>query len=317
MSQIGYMFLGAGLTSYGNSMFHLMTHAFFKALLFLAAGIVIHSLVGEQDMRRMGGLRHLLPRTYTAMLVGALALAAIPPFAGFFSKDPLLAAALDAGAYGQLLWLAGLAGTLLTGLYVFRMIFIVFGGEPSPFVREHLHRPGHTMPALWMAWPVGVLAVLSAVGGWLQFDGLWHPLSDFIEPVAVSGVEASGVQDALTTVLAVALSLTGIAIAWWIYSARRAEVPRFELGQRVLEHKFYFDELYDAVFYRPAVWLAHALMRFVEGPFIGGSIRELTEGTRVLATRVSETQTGLLRTYALALGSGAAILTLVFLVVRA
>ena len=173
------------------------------------------------------------------------------------------------------------------------------------------------MPALWMAWPVGVLTVLSVVGGWLQFDGLWHPLSDFLEPVAVSGVEPSGLQDALTSVLAVALSLTGIAAAWWIYSARRAEVPRFELGQRVLEHKLYFDELYDAVFYRPAVSLAHGLMRFVEGPFIGGSIRELTEGTRVLATRVSETQTGLLRTYALALGSGAAILTLVFLVARA
>ena len=317
MSQIGYMFLGAGLTSYGNSMFHLMTHAFFKALLFLAAGIVIHSLVGEQDMRRMGGLRHMLPRTYTAMLVGALALAAIPPFAGFFSKDSLLAAALEAGTYGRLLWLAGLAGTLFTGLYAFRMIFVVFGGEPSPFVREHLHRPGHTMPALWMAWTVGALAVLSVVGGWLQFAGLWHPLSDFIEPVAVSGVEPSGLQDALTSVLAVGLSLVGIVTAWWFYSARRAEVPRFEVGRQLLEHKFYFDELYDAVLYRPAVWIAHALIGFVEGPLIGGSIRGLTEGTRVVATRVTEAQTGLLRTYALALGSGAAILTLVFLVVRA
>jgi NADH-quinone oxidoreductase subunit L len=317
MSQIGYMFLGAGLTSYGNSMFHLMTHAFFKALLFLAAGIVIHALVGEQDMRRMGGLRKLLPRTYTATLVGALALAAIPPFAGFFSKDSLLAAALDAGAYGRLLWLAGLAGTFLTGLYIFRMVFIVFGGEPSPFVREHLHRPGHTLPALWMAWPVGALAVLSVVGGWIQFAGLWHPISDFIEPVAVSGVEPSGVQDALTSVLAVALSAAGIGVAWWIYSARRAGVPRFQLGQRVLEQKFYFDEVYDAVFYRPAVQLANALARFVEGPLIGGSIRGLADGTRVLAGRITEAQTGLLRTYVLAVGSGAAILTLVFLAVRA
>jgi NADH-quinone oxidoreductase subunit L len=317
MSQIGYMFLGAGLASYGNSMFHLMTHAFFKALLFLGAGIVIHALVAEQDMRRMGGLGRLLPKTYAAMLVGALALAGIPPLAGFFSKDSLLAAALDAGPYGQLLWAAGLAGTFLTGLYTFRMIFIVFGGEPSPFVREHLHRPGHTMPALWMAWTVGALAVLSAVGGWIQFAGLWHPISDFIEPVAVSGVEPSGLQDAVTSVLAVGLGLTGIGIAWWIYSARRAEVPTFALGQQVLEHKLYFDELYDAVFYRPGVWVAHAALRFVEGPLIAGSIRGLTEGTRLVATRVTEAQTGLLRTYALALGSGAAILTLVFLAVRA
>jgi NADH-quinone oxidoreductase subunit L len=317
MSQIGYMFLGAGLTAYGNSMFHLMTHAFFKALLFLGAGIVIHALVMEQDMRKMGGLGRMLPRTYAAMLIGALALAAMPPFAGFFSKDSLLAAALEAGTYGQLLWVVGLAGTFLTGLYAFRMIFIVFGGEPSPFVREHLHRPDHTMPALWMAWTVGALAVLSVVGGWIQFAGLWHPLTDFIEPVAAPGVEPSGLQDAVTSVLSVGLGLLGIGIAWWVYSARRAEAPRWEPGQRLLEHKFYFDELYDAVFYRPAAWSAEGAIRFVEGPLIAGSIRGLTEGSRALATRVTEVQTGLLRTYALVLGSGAAVLTLVFLVVRA
>jgi len=317
MSQIGYMFLGAGLTTYPNAMFHLMTHAFFKALLFLGAGIVIHSLVAEQDIRRMGGLARVLPKTYTAMIVGALALAGIPPLSGFFSKDALLAAALDAGAYGVLLWVVGLIGTFLTALYAFRMIFIVFGGDPSPFVREHLHRPGHTIPALWMAWTVGALTVLSVIGGWIQFSPFWHPLTDFLEPVAVPGIEPSGVEEVVTSVLAVALGIAGIAVAWWIYSARRAEVPRWELGQRVLEHKLYFDELYDAVFYRPAVWLATATSRFVEGPLIAGSIRELTEGTRLLATRLSDVQTGLLRTYALALGGGAAILTLVFLVVRA
>jgi NADH-quinone oxidoreductase subunit L len=317
MSQIGYMFLGAGLTAYGNSMFHLMTHAFFKALLFLGAGIVIHALVGNQEMRNMGGLGRILPKTFAAMLIGALALAGIPPLAGFFSKDPLLAAALDAGAYGQVLWAVGLAGTFLTGLYAFRMIFIVFGGEPSPFAREHLHRPGHTMPALWMAWTVGALAVLSVIGGWIQLSPFWHPLSNFLEPVAAPGIEPSGLQDAMTSVLSVGLGALGIGIAWWIYSARRAAVPRFAFGQRVLEHKFYVDELYDTVFYRPAAWLAAAAIRFVEGPLISGSIRGVTEGARLLAARVTEAQTGLLRTYALALGSGAAILTLVFLAVRA
>jgi NADH-quinone oxidoreductase subunit L len=316
MSQIGYMFLGAGLTAYGNSMFHLMTHAFFKALLFLAAGIVIHALVGEQDMGRMGGLGRVLPKTYVAMLVGALALAAIPPFAGFFSKDPLLAAALNAGAYGQLLWVVGMAGSFLTALYIFRMIFIVFGGEPSPFVREYLHRPGHTMPALWMAWTVGALAVLAVVGGWIQFSPFWHPVSDFLAPVAEPGVEPTGTEDAVTSVLAVGLAVVGVGIAWWIYSARRAEVPRWAFGQQLLEHKFYFDELYDAVFYRPAVFAANAAISFVEGPLISGSIRELTEGTRLVASRLSDAQTGLLRTYALALGSGAALLTLVFLAVK-
>jgi len=297
-------------------MFHLMTHAFFKALLFLAAGIVIHALVAEQDIRKMGGLGQVLPKTLTAMLIGALALAAIPPFAGFFSKDPLLAAALDAGAYGQLLWVVGLVGSFLTALYIFRMIFIVFGGEPSPFVREHLHRPGHTMPALWMAWTVGALAVLSVVGGWIQFPPFWHPISDFLAPVAEPGVEATGTEDAVTSVLSVAVAVVGIGIAWWIYSARRAEVPRWAFGQQLLEHKFYFDEIYDAVFYRPAVFAANAAIAFVEGPLISGSIRELTEGTRLVASRLSDAQTGLLRTYALALGSGAALLTLVFLAVK-
>src|SRR5207237_8388834 len=130
MSQIGYMFLGAGIGAYANAMFHLMTHAFFKALLFLAAGIVIHALAGEQDIRKMGGLRLLMPWTWVAMLVGGLALAGMPPLSGFFSKDSILAAALDRGWYGDVLFAAGMAGTFLTGLYTFRMIFVVFGGEP-------------------------------------------------------------------------------------------------------------------------------------------------------------------------------------------
>src|SRR5262245_54809447 len=168
MSQIGYMFLGAGVGSYPNAMFHLMTHAFFKALLFMTAGIVIHALVDEQDIRKMGGLRQLAPKTYWAFVVGALALVGIFPFAGFFSKDAILAAALAHGGwYGYLLWAAGLAGTFLTGLYAFRLLFIVFWGEPSAFVREHFHALGRDVVGISLAVPVGVLAVLSVFGGWL------------------------------------------------------------------------------------------------------------------------------------------------------
>jgi NADH-quinone oxidoreductase subunit L len=316
MSQIGYMFLAAGLTSYGNAEFHLMTHAFFKALLFLAAGIVIHSLVMEQDMRRMGGLGRLLPKTYTAMLVGALALCGIPPLSGFFSKDSILASALDAGLYGQILWAAGLVGAFLTAVYTFRMIFLVFGGEPSPFAREHFHAPRHDEPSFWMAWTVGALAVLAVIGGWIQIAGLWHPLSDFLEPVAEPHVEPTGLQDLLTSVLAVGLAIAGIALAWWLYSARRARVPQQPALQRLLERRFYWDEAYDLVFYRPAAWLAAAAYRFVELPLIAGSIRGLTFGARVLSGRTTEVQTGLLRTYVLLLGSGAAILAFIFLAVR-
>ena len=143
MSQIGYMFLAAGIGAYGNAMFHLMTHAFFKALLFLAAGIVIHALAGEQDIRKMGGLRDALPRTYLFMLIGSLALAGIFPFAGFWSKDSILASALASGTYGFVLFVAGLIGAFLTGLYTFRMIFLVWRGDRSPYAREHLHDTSH------------------------------------------------------------------------------------------------------------------------------------------------------------------------------
>src|SRR5206468_1978766 len=158
MSQIGYMFLGVGLGAYANGMFHLLTHAFFKALLFMAAGIVIHALAGEQDIRNMGGLRELMPFTRLCFLVGSLALVGVFPFAGFFSKDSILAAAMDHGWYGYLLWVAGLAGTLLTGLYTFRMYFLVFRGERSGYVREHFV-PGHGEGPFSMTAPVAILAV--------------------------------------------------------------------------------------------------------------------------------------------------------------
>src|SRR5919204_458031 len=244
MSQIGYMFLGAGLGAYANGMFHLMTHAFFKALLFMAAGIVIHALAGEQDMRKMGGLRHFLPRTYGAFLVGALALAGVPPFAGFFSKDSILAAALAHGWYGQILWVAGMIGAFLTGLYTFRMLFMSFWGEPSPFVREHFHALRRDVVGVSLAVPVGVLTLLAAFGGWLQFAGIWTPVSDWLEPVAPALVDASSLQEAASSVIAVALGIAGIGVAWWIYGARRAEAPK---SLPLFERKFYFDELYDAL----------------------------------------------------------------------
>jgi NADH-quinone oxidoreductase subunit L len=317
MSQIGYMFLGAGLGAYASAMFHLMTHAFFKALLFLAAGIVIHALVGEQDIRKMGGLRAYLPRTWLAMLVGALALSGIPPFAGFFSKDSILAGALDAGAYGQLLFAAGLAGAFLTGLYTFRMVFIVFGGDPTPYAREHFHRPetGGEGP-FSMTSTVAVLAVLSVIGGWLQFAGLWHPLSDFLEPAAESLIEPSGTQDLVTSILAVGLGLAGMLLAWQLYGVRRARLPEARFWRALLEHKFYFDEAYDLVFYRPASTVAHLLTRGVERPLVLGGVDDVATATRTVAGRFREIQTGLVRTYALALASSVAVLLLVFVLAR-
>ena len=316
MSQIGYMFLAAGLGAYASSMFHLMTHAFFKALLFLAAGIVIHALIGEQDMRKMGGLREFLPKTYWAFLIGALALTGIPPLSGFFSKDPILAAALDSGWYGQILFAVGVAGAFLTGLYTFRMVFMVFGGEPSAWAREHFHRPERTEPWAWMAWTVGALTVLAAIGGWIQIPGLWTPISDFLDPVAEPLVEPSGAQELVASVIAVAVGLAGIAVAWAAYSARTLSIPRALAVRAVLEHKFYFDELYDRVFYRPSVALAVALRDWVERPVLLGSIDSIATGARRLGSELSDVQTGLVRTYALAIAGSVTILALVFVWVR-
>ena len=158
MSQIGYMFLAAGVGAYAAAMFHLVTHAFFKALLFMAAGIVIHHLSGEQDMRKMGGLKDHLPKTWLAFLVGSLALVGLPPFAGFLSKDAIIAAALTDDTSSALLGVVALAGTFLTGLYTFRMFFLVWYGEPSPEVRDAAEHPQHEDRVVTVAlgWPVGI-----------------------------------------------------------------------------------------------------------------------------------------------------------------
>jgi NADH-quinone oxidoreductase subunit L len=316
MSQIGYMFLGAGLGSYANGMFHLMTHAFFKALLFMAAGIVIHALAAEQDIRRMGGLRKLMPFTYRAFLIGSLALVGIFPFAGFFSKDSILAAAMDRGAYGYVLWIAGLAGTFLTGLYTFRLLFLVFGGEASAFVHEHFHAPRRDVVGVTMALPVAALALLSIIGGWVQFSPWWHPVETWLQTVAEPVVTPESWQEWISIALSLVLGLGGIVAAWLLYGARRVAVPRLALARRTLEHKFYFDELYDLLFHRPAVWAARRLGSWVERPLISGSVIELGDETRDLGGLVARLQTGLLRTYALAIASSVAVLAIIFVAVK-
>jgi NADH-quinone oxidoreductase subunit L len=321
MSQIGYMFLGAGLGAYGNGMFHLMTHAFFKALLFLAAGLVIHHLANEQDIRRMGGLRKAMPRTTIAFLVGSLALVGIPPLSGFFSKDSILASALASGGYGQLLFAAGLVGALLTGLYTFRLFFLVFGGEPSPLVQEHDHGPAHGEGPWTMTAPVAVLTVLAVIGGWVQIAGIWHPFGEWLDPIAVGRehlalVEPTVTQDYVTSALAVGLGVAGIWVAWMLYGARTWPVPRLAAVQEALEHKLWFDELYDAIFFKPAVLVSRLFRRVVEEPLIGGSIEGVTAGARNAGGAVGEAQTGYLRSYALAIAAGVAVLVVVFVAVQ-
>jgi NADH-quinone oxidoreductase subunit L len=313
MSQIGYMFVGAGVGAYSSAMFHLMTHAFFKALLFLAAGIVIHALAGEQDMRRMGGLGEPLRFTRNVFLVGSLALVGIPPLAGFFSKDSIIAATLTKGAFGYCLFAACLAGAFLTGLYTFRMFFIVFGGARSAFAQEHLHLEGDLDGPISMIWTVGVLALLSATAGLLQFTPLWHPITTWLDPVVPNTADPSGTQEAIASVCAVGLGLAGIWVAYAAYVAKTLRVPK-PVG--LFEKKFYWDELYDLVFYKPADLISRGLGRFFEQPVIAGSLGDLKLGFRLGAGELSRVQNGLVRAYVLALASGVALLALVFISTR-
>jgi NADH-quinone oxidoreductase subunit L len=267
-------------------------------------------------MRRMGGLKRFLPGTYRAFLIGALALTGIPPLSGFFSKDSILASALAGGWYGQLLFAVGIAGAFLTGLYTFRMVFLVFGGDPSPYAREHFHQPERSAPWLWMGSTVAVLTVGAAIAGWVQIAGLWTLVSDFLDPVAEPLVEPSGAQELLASLLAVGVGIVGVIVAWAVYSAGTVSVPRAPAVRALLEHKFYFDEVYDWVFYRPTVFLAVTLRDYVERPVLLGSIDSLAAGARRIGSEVTELQTGLVRTYALAIAGSVTVLALVFVWVK-
>ncbi len=318
MSQIGYMFLAVGLGAFGAGLFHLMTHAFFKALLFMAAGVVIHALAGEQDIRRMGGLGKALPWTYRCFLVGALALAAIPPFAGFFSKDAILASAAGAGTLGWILWGVGVTGAFLTALYTFRLVFVVFFGEPAAD-QPHLHKERFEGP-LSMMWPVGVLTVGAIVSGLLQFPGGWAGVDTWIEPVAESIHEVSGATAWFSALTALGLAIAGIVLAWFLYGRRRSEVPariraRLPWPTKTLEHKLYFDEAYDFAFYEPSSRFALLLTRFVEKPIFLASLGEIGFEVREIGSKLAAAQNGLVRTYALAVAVGLAVMLVVFLAV--
>jgi NADH-quinone oxidoreductase subunit L len=313
MSQIGYMFVGAGLGAYPNAMFHLMTHAFFKALLFLAAGIAIHAVVGEQDIRKLAGVGKLMPFTKWVFLVGSLALVGIFPFAGFFSKDSIIASALDHGWYGDVIYVACLVGAFLTGVYAFRLFFIVFTGEPSAFAREHFHSHHDQEGPISMLWTVGTLGVLSVVGGLLQFAPIWHLLSTWLNPVDAPIAEPTSTQEWVTSALAILIGLAGIGVAWAMYAAKRVRVPR---SLTLFEKKFYWDELYDLIWYRTGDLVARGLYALVEAPLIGGSIAAVTGVVGLGSRELSVAQNGLVRSYALALASGLAVLAVVFLAVR-
>ncbi len=315
VSQIGYMIMAAGLGLYGSSMFHLLTHAFFKALLFLAVGIVIHALAGQQSLDRMGGLRRLLPLANAGVLVGCLAIAGIPPFSGFFSKDEIIAGALDSGDLGVVLGIVGILGAGLTAFYMFRLYFRAFWG-PRPeggYDVPHPHPSGRAM-----AVPVIVLAIGATFIGWLQVPGGWQLVDDWLEPAltAAPDIEVTTTAEVIASVASVALCLVAIAIAWWVFVAdprRRARLAGVAPAARdLLADQYRFDEVYEQAVVQPGRDLGDVLTVNVERYGVQGAMEGVARSLVNAGRGLRGAQTGLVRAYAFAMIAGAAIVGVIF-----
>ncbi len=291
ISQIGYMFIGLGVGAFSAGIFHLMTHAFFKSLLFLSAGSVIHALAGEQDMRRMGGLKSVLPRTYAVFLVGALAISGIPGLSGFFSKDEILASAFAGRHY--FVWALGLAGAAMTGFYVFRLIFMTFQGQARWKDEAGLHP--HESPRVMLR-PLQILAFLAVVGGlagWPSVLGGGAWLAGFLEAsTGRAEVFLSGRAEVGLMALSACVSLAAIAAAYLIYVRRGGEPARraaekLKALHRLLVHKYFVDEFYNRIIVGGVLALGRAAA-WVDDRLIDG----LVNGTAFLARRLSTLSIG-------------------------
>ena len=320
MSQIGYMFLGAGVGAYSSGMFHLMTHAFFKALLFMAAGLVIHALSGEQDIRKMSGIGQLMPWTRWAFLAGALALVGVPPFAGFFSKDAIIAAALHDHWYGVVFWVVALIGAFLTGLYTFRMYFIVFPRLARPVRARAPSRRGTAKGRATMLAP-GRRA--RRPRGGRRLDPVLAALASASRtgsrPVAATlGVaEPTSWQDGLSSALAVGLGLAGIGVAYALYGRERVAVPQLPAACSARSSTSSTSTRRTTRSSTgPRQRSRRRCGRDFEEPVILTASGDIGDGALEVGRGVRRLQTGLLRTYVFFLGAGMAVVAVVFLVVR-
>jgi NADH-quinone oxidoreductase subunit L len=305
VSQLGYMFVGVGVGAYAAGIFHLVTHAFFKALLFLGAGSVIHALAGEQDLRKMGGLARRLPSTWLTMLIATVAISGLPPFSGFFSKDEILGGAFFTHRYT--IFALGLIGSGLTAFYMWRLVFLTFAGRSrvDPHAAHHVHEspPVMTLPL----WILAVFAAGAGVWGVPWPDGTW--IGRFLDPVLGPGEAHHGGAAYVLMAVSTLAGLAGLVVAWWMYVGGAVDLAKVgtpqSLVHRVLLHKYYVDELYDAVIVRPTVRLAE----WCAGAFDLGVIDGAVNGVAALVARSAAAlrryQTGFVMNYALSMLIGA------------
>ncbi len=320
VSQLGYMFLACGVAAFSAGIFHLMTHAFFKALLFLASGSVIHAIGGEQDMQRMGGLSKKIRWTYLTMLTATLAITGFPPLAGFFSKDSILLSAYQSEHGGRILYAFGLLTALLTSFYMFRLIFLTFHGKPRYDERKvHVHESPKSMLV-----PLVILAVLSIIGGWLAAPAFWGGpdyFAKFLEPAfaqssAGNAEAAEATARALETplaIVAVVTALLGFAVAAWLYLKQPGKPEQLAKSMRgaynTLLHKYYVDEIYAALIVKPLLWLStNILWQTVDVRAIDATVNGIAEGATDLGDGVRHTQSGNTRSYAVWVVIGALVI---------
>ncbi|MBK6981964.1 MAG: NADH-quinone oxidoreductase subunit L [Betaproteobacteria bacterium] len=296
VSQLGFMFVALGVGAYGVAIFHVTTHAFFKACLFLGAGSVIHAMSGEQDIQKMGGLGRKIPVTFVTFAIATAAIAGIPPLSGFFSKDEILWFALGSERGGSVLLFSVMAFTaLLTAFYMFRLLWLTFFGKPRMLkdVEHHIHESPFSMTGVLM-----VLAFLSAVGGFIA-------IPHFLEPMLPIPAIGAAMQPLHYWVVggSIAIAATGLAGAAWFFSgdsARAAAVKaRFAGVYRVLSNKYFVDELYDRIVGRPLVWISDAVfLKLGDRLLIDGTLNGLASLAQRAAGRLSRVQTGSLHKYA-------------------
>jgi len=311
ISQLGYMFLGCGVAAYSAAVFHLMTHAFFKALLFLAAGSVIHGMGGEQDMRKMGGLRKKMPITFWTMTVGVLAIAGAPGLSGFFSKDAILYSAFQQGGLGKVLWFVGLVTAALTAFYMFRLWYLTFLGE----TRRHDAHP-HESP--WsMLGPLVLLAGLSICGGWVSFGGRFY---EFLAPATGARLESADASlEYILMGVAVGVALLGWYIAHLFYKQKPAQPAELAAGlpsgYKLLSNKYYVDEIYGAAIVKPLLVGSNYLLGWViDKAILGGGAWLLGGVATFCGALLQRWQSGNIRSYAAWLAAGAAAVLLFVLV---
>jgi NADH-quinone oxidoreductase subunit L len=308
ISQLGYMFLACGVTAFTAGIFHLMTHAFFKALLFLGAGSVMHALSGELDMRKMGALKPHMPRTYWTFLIGTLALSGIFPFAGFFSKDEILWKALTQG--GFLFWLVGAVAAFMTATYMFRAVFMTFHGKSrvDHEVAHHLHESPSMMTV-----PLIVLAVLSTIGGLIGFPIVegWNKFHEFLSPVfavppqvAEAGHHSAGLEITMM-VVSIVIAVLGILSAYRLY-IKKPDLPdrlaeRYKVPYQMIANKYWMDEIYDFVFVGPLIRFSIFLWKIFDEILVDGTVNGVAAVVRGGSQVFKRLQTGNVQSYALSI----------------